>query len=371
MRWFSRLYGSNPLHLLVTIACFAIAGYAANKLAAGGDVKGILIWLVGAVVGHDLILFPLYALADRSIMTVFRRRPPAMPAVPWINYLRVPAVFSAILLLIWFPLIFRLPKQFQADHTTLPINVYMGRWLAVTGALFLLSAVAFAVRLAVPRGKQEGYEEDGADQHESPRLSSYEQHPPRYGQRPSGQQPRLPGYEQYPSHYEQGPSQYERGPSGQQPSLPGYEQGPPRYGQRLSGQQPRLPGYEQYPSHYEQGPSQYERGPSGQQPSLPGYEQYPSGYEQGPSRYEQGPSRYGRGPSGQQPRLDGYEQDPSGYEQGPSQYEQRLSGQQPRLPEYEQRPSGYEQYPPWDEPRPPEGETGQGRHRVRRPDDFQ
>ena len=155
MRWFSRLYGSNPLHLLITIACFAIAGYAANKLAAGGDVKGILIWLAGAVVGHDLILFPLYALADRSIMTVFRRRPPTLPAVPWINYLRVPVVFSAILLLIWFPLIFRLPTQFQADHTTLPTNVYMGRWLAVTGALFLLSALAFAVRLAVGGGRRQ------------------------------------------------------------------------------------------------------------------------------------------------------------------------------------------------------------------------
>lgn len=154
MRWFSRLYGSNPLHLLITIACFAIAGYAATRLAAGGDVKGILIWLVGAVVGHDLILFPLYALADRSIMTVFRRRPPALPAVPWINYLRVPVVFSVILLLIWFPLIFRLPTQFQADHTTLPTNVYMGRWLAVTGALFLLSALAFAVRLAVGGGRR-------------------------------------------------------------------------------------------------------------------------------------------------------------------------------------------------------------------------
>ena len=154
MRWFSRLYGSNPLHLLVTIACFAIAGYAANKLAAGGDVKGILIWLVGAVVGHDLILFPLYAIADRSIMAVFKRRPPALPAVPWINYLRVPVVFSAILLLIWFPLIFQLPKQFQADHTTLPTSVYMGRWLAVTGALFLLSALAFAVRLAVGGGRR-------------------------------------------------------------------------------------------------------------------------------------------------------------------------------------------------------------------------
>ena len=153
MRWFSRLYGSNPLHLLVTIACFAIAGYAANKLAAGGDVKGILIWLVGAVIGHDLLLFPLYAIADRSIMAVFRRRPPALPAVPWINYLRVPVVFSAILFMIWWPLIFRLPTDFT-DKTDLPTDVYLGRWLAVTGGLFLLSALAFAVRLAVGGGRR-------------------------------------------------------------------------------------------------------------------------------------------------------------------------------------------------------------------------
>jgi hypothetical protein len=156
MRWFSRLYGSNPLHLLVAIACFAISGYAAGKLEAGGDVIGILVWLGGAVIGHDLILFPVYAIADRSVMTVFRRRPPALPAVPWINYLRVPVVFSGILLLIWFPLIFQLPKQFTADHPDLPLSPYLGHWLAVTGALFLLSALAYAVRLAVSGGRRRG-----------------------------------------------------------------------------------------------------------------------------------------------------------------------------------------------------------------------
>jgi hypothetical protein len=152
MRWFRRLYGSNPLHLLVTIACFAIAGYAANKLRTG-DVKGILVWLAAAVIGHDLVLFPLYAIADRSVTVLFRRRPPALPAVPWINYLRVPVVFSAILLLIWWPLIFRLPTGFT-DKTDLSLSPYMGRWLAVTGGLFLLSALAFAVRLAARGGSR-------------------------------------------------------------------------------------------------------------------------------------------------------------------------------------------------------------------------
>jgi hypothetical protein len=150
VRWFSRLYGSNPLHLLVSIACFALAGYAAYQLRAG-DVRGILIWLAGAVIGHDLILFPVYAIADRSMTAVFRRRPPALPAVPWINYLRVPVVLSAILLLMWFPLIFRLPKQFTVDHTALPITPYLGHWLAITGGLFLLSALTLALRLATRR----------------------------------------------------------------------------------------------------------------------------------------------------------------------------------------------------------------------------
>jgi len=87
MRWFTRWYGANPLHLLTMLGCFALAGYAADKLPPRHAI-GILEWLVGAVIGHDLILMPLYTLADRSVMAVFRHRPPSLPTVPWINYLR-------------------------------------------------------------------------------------------------------------------------------------------------------------------------------------------------------------------------------------------------------------------------------------------
>jgi hypothetical protein len=149
MRWFARWYGASPLHLLTAIACFALAGYAADRLRAG-DYVGIAVWVGGAVIGHDLILVPLYTIADRSVMAVFRRRPPSLPAVPWINYLRVPVVLSALLLMIWFPLIFRLPTDFTGK-TGLSLSPYLGHWLAVTGALFLLSAVALAVRLRFVR----------------------------------------------------------------------------------------------------------------------------------------------------------------------------------------------------------------------------
>jgi hypothetical protein len=282
MRWFSRLYGSNPLHLLVTIACFAIAGYAANKLAAGGDVKGILIWLVGAVVGHDLILFPLYALADRSIMMVFRRRPPALPAVPWINYLRVPVVFSAILLLIWFPLIFQLPTQFQADHTTLPTSVYMGRWLAVTGALFLLSALALAVRLGTSGSTRRNR---NASRHRvTDPLSDVTANDPPPGQtsgypewepRPAGQTPGRPGWG--PSYPEQRPGP----PPGQRPTYPG--QRPTYPGQRPGppGQRPSPQGQPSYPGQRPTYPGQRPGPPPGQRPNYPG--QAPRYPEQRPS----------------------------------------------------------------------------------------
>jgi hypothetical protein len=145
MRWFRSWYGANPLHLLAMVGCTMLAAYAAGPLLLVKPVA-VLIWLIGAVVGHDLVLFPLYVVADRSVTTVFRHRPPRLPAVPWINYLRVPTVLSGMLLLIWFPLIFRIPSHFPRT-TDLSLNPYLGHWLAVTGVLFLLSAVAFALRL--------------------------------------------------------------------------------------------------------------------------------------------------------------------------------------------------------------------------------
>jgi hypothetical protein len=150
MRRLLRWYGANPLHLLTMLGSFALAGYAAVQLVPV-DVFGIAVWFAGAVIGHDLLLMPLYTLADRSAAAVFRHIPPKLPTVQWINYLRVPVVLSGLLLLIWFPLIFRLPTGFPAA-TTLSLNPYLWHWLAVTGVLFLLSATALALRLRPRRG---------------------------------------------------------------------------------------------------------------------------------------------------------------------------------------------------------------------------
>jgi len=144
LRW----YGAGPLHLLALLACFGLAGYAAARLVSSRPL-GVAAWFLGAVIGHDLLLMPLYSLADRSVMAAIRHRDPQLPVTPWINYLRVPAALSGLLLLVWFPLILRLPSPYHAS-TGLSADPYLWHWLAVTGALFLLSAVAFALRL---RGK--------------------------------------------------------------------------------------------------------------------------------------------------------------------------------------------------------------------------
>jgi hypothetical protein len=145
MRRQLRWYGAGPLHLLALLACFGLAGYAAARLVPSQPL-GVAAWFLGAVIGHDLLLMPLYSLADRSAMAAIRHRHPQLPVTPWINYVRVPAALSGLLLLVWFPLILRLRSPYHAS-TTLSADPYVWHWLAVTGALFLLSAVAFALRL--------------------------------------------------------------------------------------------------------------------------------------------------------------------------------------------------------------------------------
>src|ERR1022692_4383333 len=141
LRW----YGASPLHLLAMLACFGLAGYAAVRLMSFNGL-GVDVWFRGAVVGHYLLLLPLSSRAPSSVVAAIRHGDPPLPATGWINYVRVPAALSGLLHLVWFPLILRLRSPYHAS-TTLSADPYVWHWLAVTGVLFLLSAVAFAFRL--------------------------------------------------------------------------------------------------------------------------------------------------------------------------------------------------------------------------------
>ena len=154
--WVRRWYGAHPLHLLALLAAFALAGYAVHAVVVAGQWRGFAVWFLVAIVGHDLLLFPLYSLADLSVRRLLPRRaaarrvsagtaPPQGP--PVINYVRVPAAFSLLLLLVWFPLILGLSSAEYHRASDLSTAPYLWRWLAVTGAMFTISAVSYALRI--------------------------------------------------------------------------------------------------------------------------------------------------------------------------------------------------------------------------------
>jgi hypothetical protein len=150
MTRFRSLYGDSPLHLLAVLASFAIAGYAFLRIVEHPSALGTLIWFGGAAVAHDLIAFPLYSalnlVAQRGVegpgdAWEERRR------VPLINHLRIPAFFSVLALLLFFPLILGLSSANYEKDTGLSPDVFLTRWLGLCAALFLGSAVIYAVRL--------------------------------------------------------------------------------------------------------------------------------------------------------------------------------------------------------------------------------
>lgn len=142
MTGFRRLYGANPLHLIAHLVVFFIAGFAIVQILGGGAWVNWIAWFVGAALLHDFVLLPLYSILDRGL-----GRATAGPArVPLVNYLRAPAVISGILLIVYFPLILGLSSDNYRNDTGHRLAGYTRNWLLICAALFLGSALVYAVR---------------------------------------------------------------------------------------------------------------------------------------------------------------------------------------------------------------------------------
>ena len=148
---FRRAYGGSPLELLALLGCFALAGYAALQVSRGPLPVRTAVWFVGAVLAHDLVLFPLYALADRSLLALTHRGGRGRAAGNAVNYVRLPALLSGLLLLVFAPVILRRSEVAYRAASGLDQSPYLSRWLAMTAALFLGSAVLYAVRRGTRR----------------------------------------------------------------------------------------------------------------------------------------------------------------------------------------------------------------------------
>ncbi|MER7681595.1 hypothetical protein [Streptomyces sp. NPDC096934] len=143
---FRSRYGATPLHLLLVLASFALAVYAGIRLLKG-DTMGVVIWFVGAALLHDLVLLPFYSVTDRAAQRLYRgnQEPGSGTHRPSVNYLRVPTFVAALLLLVWWPLILRQGGRYTAD-TGLSADGFLARWLLITAALYLASALVLIVR---------------------------------------------------------------------------------------------------------------------------------------------------------------------------------------------------------------------------------
>ncbi|HEY2191053.1 MAG TPA: hypothetical protein VGH76_01955 [Actinomycetospora sp.] len=151
LRSWRHLYGENPLHLLAMLGCFALVGYVVSFVFPGPSALALGIWFAGAVIAHDLVLYPLYALADRPLVIARRARrrtvPRRPPLVPAINHVRVPVLGSAVLGLIYLPTITRHGEDAFRFTAGLDMAGIYRHWLLITGVLFLGSAVVYALRL--------------------------------------------------------------------------------------------------------------------------------------------------------------------------------------------------------------------------------
>lgn len=153
MTAFRRVYGSSPLHLLTLVAGFALFGYTVVTIGLPALWnprtwwQSILVWFAAAVVVHDLVLFPLYALTDRIL--VLSQRIPS--PVPVLNYLRVPLLGSALTFLVFSPGILEQGAPTYTAATGLTQEPFLGRWLLLVAGMFAASAAAYALRLVAGR----------------------------------------------------------------------------------------------------------------------------------------------------------------------------------------------------------------------------
>ncbi|MBY6682989.1 hypothetical protein HQ312_18190 [Rhodococcus sp. BP-316] len=159
-----RLYGAGAAHAAVMVVSFVLAGAAV--LTLGVDAlwnpdrwwQSIAVWFIGAAILHDLVLYPLYSLADRATRPT---RTWTVRQVPVRQHIRVPALGAALTLLVFFPGILNTDDTAIVAATGLNRDPYLERWLWVVAAMVAISVAVFLVRVlaavrrpspATPRG---------------------------------------------------------------------------------------------------------------------------------------------------------------------------------------------------------------------------
>lgn len=151
-------YGAGPRHLLALAVCFAVTGYTITRILSFPQWPWMLVWFIGAVIGHDLVAFPVYAGADRALVrglgALRRSRTGTPPPVPAVNHIRLPAMGAGLLFVLFFPVITQQVRQDYVAASGRTPDDYLERWLLISAAMFATSAVVYALRLAHARHRR-------------------------------------------------------------------------------------------------------------------------------------------------------------------------------------------------------------------------
>lgn len=141
-------YGAQPLHLIAVVSSLLLCGYALLRITEIPGGGRVLIWLLLAALLHDLVALPLYSglsrLTHGAAEATTGDRASMLMAL---NHVRIPAGLSLLLLVVYSPLILRFDPTRYLDTTGLSLDVYLGRWLLISAALFLISGIVLAIRL--------------------------------------------------------------------------------------------------------------------------------------------------------------------------------------------------------------------------------
>lgn len=151
-----RRYGGSPLHLAAHLLALALATFGLDQVLSDGAAPELIALFLGLVIAHDLLFVPLYSGVDRLMRRVLARPSSSgRVGIPMINHVRAPLLISALLLLIYSPLIFGLSDSYYFGLSGHHLDGYLRYWLLITAMLFLGSGVTYGARVVL-RSRESG-----------------------------------------------------------------------------------------------------------------------------------------------------------------------------------------------------------------------
>jgi hypothetical protein len=127
----------SRISLLAYLALLPLCAWALLEILEGRSAERIAIWLVAAVVVHDLVALPLYSGADRAAQSVLRGA---------VNYVRIPAALSLLMLVVFWATIAGKGEGAYRATSGETFHGYATRWLLVTAALFAGDGLLYLLR---------------------------------------------------------------------------------------------------------------------------------------------------------------------------------------------------------------------------------